>query len=168
MSNYITTIIYICIFCIILELILPDNKFKKYIGVLISLVIILTLVSPLIDFLNEDKIVNVISNSIEDIKLNMTSSNNLSYDFSNYKDRIVLSSVKEKLENEIYTACKEKFLNDIDITKVEISLNDNYEINEVNIYAKRVNGIFSAYKIINFVEEKYNIKDFLIQVIEED
>jgi len=35
MSEYISTIIYICVFCIILELILPENKLKKYIGVLV-------------------------------------------------------------------------------------------------------------------------------------
>ena len=32
MKEYASTIIYICIFAIILELILPDNKLKKYVG----------------------------------------------------------------------------------------------------------------------------------------
>ena len=168
MTNYITTIIYISIFCIILELILPDNKLKKYIGVLISLVIILTLVSPLIDFFNEDRIVEVISKSIDDIKLNVKSKDNLSYDFSDYKGRVVLSRVKEKLESEILNGCKQKFKADFEISKVDISLNADYEITSINIYVKKVNEINSAYRIINFLEEEYNIKDFLIQVIEED
>ena len=168
MSNYISTIIYISIFCIILELILPHNKLKKYIGVLISLVVILTLVSPLIDFFDEEKIVNVLSKSIEDIKLNVGSTNNLSYDFEDYKERAVLSNVKEKLEAEILNTCKEKFENDFQVSRVDISLDENYEITGVTVYVKKVEEIFSAYRIINFLEEKYNIKDYLIEIVEEE
>ena len=39
MTQYVSTIIYICVFSIILELILPNNKLKKYVSVLVSLVI---------------------------------------------------------------------------------------------------------------------------------
>ena len=42
MKEYISTILYVSIFSIILELILPDNKIKKYINSLIGLLIVIS------------------------------------------------------------------------------------------------------------------------------
>ena len=166
MKEYISTIIYVSIFSIIIELILPNNKLKKYIGVLISLVIILILISPLIDVFNNEEIIKTISNTVQDIKLNVTG-NVKSYDFSDYKDRIIFNSVKTKLEKEVLSGCQNEFKDKISVKDVKIGLNNNYEITEVDIYIEKVSDVFSAYEIISFIEAKYNIKDYLINILEE-
>lgn len=167
MTSYITLIMYICIFSIILELILPDNKLKKYIGVLISLAIIMALASPLIDFLSEDKITETLSKGIETIKLN-TSYNSNEYNISDYKDKVMFRSVKDKLENEILNSCKIKFNNKYEINKINIYLNDNYQVESVKVYVKDVDNVISAHEIINFLQDEFEINDFLIEIIEED
>ena len=166
MKEYISTIIYICIFSIILELVLPDNKLKKYVGVLVSLVIILTLVTPVIDVLNEENVIQTISNTIETIQAN-TKIAATSYDFAALKDKTVLGSVKSSLEKELLDNCKEKFKAKVQISDVEINLDSNYEIASITLYSITKLDIVMVKEILSYLEDEYNIKDYLVEIVEE-
>jgi len=165
MSEYISTIIYICVFCIILELILPENKLKKYIGVLVSLVIILTLVNPILNIFESKNVIATISNAIENIQSKVELKE---YDFSGIQERIIFSSSKENIEKRIFTECKTNFKNKFEITGVKISLENDYAIKEIDIYVKTLPGVSSAGEIIDFVSYSYNINTELINVIKEN
>ncbi len=164
MSNYISTIIYICVFCIILELILPENKLKKYIGVLVSLVIILTLVSPLVNLFESEQVIATISEAVDSIKSKIEIKQ---YDFSNLKGRIIFSSTKENIEREIINSCTEKFSIKYEIRKVKINLTEDYIIQDIDIYVKKLPEVSMAGEIIDYVSKKYNISAELINVIRE-
>ena len=165
MQEYVSTIIYICIFCIILELILPENKLKKYVGVLISLVIILTLISPIINILDENSVIQAISSSIESIQTNVSSNK---YNFSNIENKLIFSSVKKDLEQEILNKCKEKFGTRFNVQSVVILLKENYELEDINIYIENLPEIAMAGNIIDFVSNEYEINASLINVIGEE
>lgn len=166
MKEYISTIIYICIFSIILELILPDNKMKKYIATLVSLLVILTIISPVFNFLKNEDIKAVISNSIEEISsnTNINMSTNNSYDFASYKDKMVTNSTKGKIEKEILSNLKSNFQK-LDITKVTITLDEKYNLQMIDVYLTNLNGVDVASDIICHITKTYNVKDEIINVI---
>lgn len=165
MSEYISTIIYICVFCIILELMLPENKLKKYIAVLVSLVIILTLISPVLNLFESESVVTAISNAIDNVKTKIEVKE---YDFSNVKNKIILSSTRENMEEEIIAKCKEKFGSKYGISKVKITLTDEYLIQDIDIYVKNLPEVRVAGEIIDYVSGIYNIQASLINVIKEN
>lgn len=164
MSEYISTIIYICVFCIILELILPENKLKKYIGVLVSLVIILTLISPVLNLFESESVVATISNAVDSIKSKIEVKE---YNFGNVKNKIILSSTKENIQDEIASKCKERFQK-YNISKVRITLTENYLIEDIDIYVKNLPEVRVAGEIIDYVSETYNIQADVINVIKEN
>lgn len=165
MTEYVSTIIYICIFSIILELILPDNKLKKYVSVLVSLVIILTLLSPIVNLIKSDNVLETISNAIDSIQSKVEIKE---YDFNNLGNRLIFSSVKEDLEDEIYTKCKDKFESKFGINKVKISLTKEYTLEDIDIYVDRLGEIALAGEIIDFVANEYSIEASVINVIREE
>lgn len=165
MSEYISTIIYICIFSVILELILPENKLRKYIGVLVSLLIIFTLISPIINVLKNEDVTQVISSAIDNIQSKVEVNE---YNFNNLEHRIIFSSVKEDLEEEIYTKCKWKLDEKFGISKVKINLNEEYKIEDINIYVRKLEQVANAVEIIEFVSDQYEIDASVINVIKEE
>lgn len=165
MTEYISTIIYICIFAVILELILPNNKLRKYVGVLVTLIIILTLISPIISVLKNDEVVEVISSAISNVKSKVKIKE---YNFNGLQNRIIFSSVKEDIEREIYTACSESFDVKYGISKVKLELNDEYKIEHIDVYVKNLTQVANAGEIIDFIANQYEIDDSIINVIKED
>lgn len=165
MQEYISIIIYICIFCIILELILPENKLKKYINVLASLIIILNLITPVINVLNSKNVIQVISSSIENIQSNIKTKE---YDFNNVGNKLILSSVREELEQDISLKCKEEFENRCEIERVKIVLNKNYSLDRIDVYVNKLSEIVVAGEIIDYISIKYEITPSIINVVKEE
>lgn len=166
MKEYISTIIYICIFSVILELILPDNKLKKYVNVLVAIVVILTLISPVLNFLENEDVIQTVSSAVASIKSEVNIEE-IEYDFEDYKNKMIFNNVKSKLEEELYTSLKKEFKNLIQISGVEIELNDEYKIDKVIVTTGEFENLEVAKKIINFLKEEYNITDNIIEVAEE-
>ena len=79
MKEYISTIIYVAIFSIILELILPNSKLKKYITSLIGLLVVITVSTPVINFLKNEDVILAISTAIDEITI--SKENFQEYDF---------------------------------------------------------------------------------------
>ena len=165
MQQYISTIVYICIFSVILQLILPDNKLKKYVGVLVSLIVILTLISPVIDVLNNDAVVETISSTLDNIQSNIEIKERNTI---NLDSKIIFSSTKKKIENEIYTKCKEKFDSKFGIAKVKISLNAEYVVEYIDVYVNKLPEVAMAGEIIDYIATEYEIQADLINVIKEE
>jgi len=165
MQEYISTIIYICIFSIILELILPENKLKKYVGVLVSLVIILTLASPVINVLETDNVVATISTAIENIQSKV---DHKEYDFSNIGNKLIFSSVKEDLEDEIQAKCNDKFGSAFEVKKVKISLDEKYELKNIDVHVIKLPEVARAGEIIDFISNEYSIQASIIKVVREE
>ena len=165
MKEYVSTIIYICIFMVILEMILPDNKLKKYVWVLVSLIIIITLINPIVNVLKNDNVIEAISTGIENIQGKVHIKE---YDFNNLQSTMISTSVKKKLEDEIYSKCKERFDLKYGINKVKIILSEDYTIEDIDIYVKQLQEIASAAEIIDYIEKEYNIDNGVVNVIREE
>ncbi|MBR5227255.1 MAG: stage III sporulation protein AF [Clostridia bacterium] len=69
-KNYIISILYISAFAILLELFIPKNKIKKYISAMMSMLVILTIASPLLNVFKGDNLEDAIDNAIYAISSN--------------------------------------------------------------------------------------------------
>jgi len=162
MKEYISTIIYISIFSIILELILPNSKLKKYITTLVGLLIVIVVASPVINFLKNDDVILALSNFVDEIVVEDTAQ--IRYDFSKKTNSIINNSVKEKIELDIENTC-EKELKEYNISNVNLSLDGNYNISEINITVGTDIDVEDAKKIINYITDTYNVQEQVINVI---
>lgn len=164
MKEYISTIIYVCIFSVILEIILPNTKLKKYIATLVSVIVLVVIISPVIDIVKNENVTEVISKTIENVSKSTKPYKDSSYDFSNYNDRVIFTSVKEELEEEIYNSVKGEFSNELKINSVDIKLNTKFEIDKIIVYVKNIYLLGNANSVITYLENKYNIPNNKIEV----
>ena len=142
---------------------MPNNKLKKYVGVLVSLIVLITLFKPVINLMNSNNVITTISNVLDGIRDTANIKYN-TYDYSNLKDRTIFGSVKENIEKELLTSCKEKF-DSLNITKVEVELDDSYKLNKVKVKAKNLEYVANASEVIEYLEKEFGLEGTLIEVV---
>lgn len=167
MKEYILSIMYIAIFALVLELIIPDGKLKKYVISIISLLAIITIISPLKNVLKAENVESTIKNVTETLSNNVNTKDiDISkYDFSKYSNTNITTSVKEKIEKSIIEE-----LGTDEVGDVNVILDDEYIIEKVEIYMVKKNsellGTAKVSKIIQKVSDKFNIEQSKIKIIE--
>lgn len=169
-KEYVVKILYIVIFGGLLELIIPNNKLKQYIVSIISLLVIITMLSPVINVLKNETVDKTIKTAIETLSsdINSKQESEIKYDFSKYMNNIITESTKERLEQEIM----ENIQNDTNLNKIEsvnVILNEEYVVKKIEIYVNKLNNIDKAKyisRIIEKISESYNIPKAVIAVIE--
>lgn len=167
MKEYILSIMYIAIFALVLELIIPDGKLKKYVISIISLLAIITIISPLKNVLKAENVESTIKNVTETLSNNVNTKDiDISkYDFSKYSNTNITTSVKEKIEKSIIEE-----LGTDEVGDVNVILDDEYIIEKVEIYMVKKNsellGTAKLSKIIQKVSDKFNIEQSKIKIIE--
>lgn len=162
MKEYISTIIYVAIFSIILELILPSNKLKKYITGLMGLLVVIVIASPVLNFLKDGDVILALSTAIENI--GVTEDTYATYDFSKQRDKMISSSVKERLEDTIYESCVNKFPG-FNVKGVNIEIDEEYKVKEINAVVKNIDTVEDARQIINHITETYNVQEQVINIV---
>ena len=161
MKEYITTLIYVSVFSILLELIIPETKLKKYISTIISLVILILVVTPIVNVVKAENILEVLAGKVDEINFNITNSSK-EYDVNLYNNESISSSVKKRIEEDIHINCNKQEFN---VVMVDVSLTDEYLITDVNIYVKDISNVDDARDIIRYVTDKYNLKKNYINII---
>ena len=162
MKEYIIAILYVAIFSMLIELILPKSKLKKYILTLIALLLIINIISPVVSILKAkdvEKVLEEATRTMSQSTYNYMDMN--SYDFSKYS---LTDSVKEKIEKSI----KEKFKEE-NVENVNIILNDEYQVEDIEIKMKSSMEKMSRMKVSKLIQnlsDEYNIVQSKIQEIE--
>jgi len=165
-KEYVTNILYISIFAIILELFLPKTKLKKYISSIISLLVILTIINPLFNIFTDENIESALDNAIFALSnnANITASTN-SFDFSNYKNKVIVSRVKTNLEQEMLKVFTENLKNIAVIKNVEVSLDNSYKISEVKVYIEGSN-LNTVKIVLDKIIAEYNVPNSMLKIID--
>lgn len=164
-KEYVTSILYIAIFGIILELFLPNSKLKKYVSAFISLVIIITIISPVFNVLKDGKIEEALDNALLAISNNTVAAKTESgIDFSQYMNTTIVSRVKNNLEQELYNSFSEKLENITKVEQVEVNLDSSYQIEEVVVHITE--GEINLVKIVlDKIISEYEIPSDMLKVI---
>lgn len=161
MKEYIRTLIYVSVFSIILEIILPETKLKKYISTMISLLVVLVTISPIIKFIKNEDILAVISETYNSIDINIEDGKSYGNN-EMYSNEQIRLNTKRKLELDMLNKCNEKgYL----VNRVEVNLTNEYLISEVNIYISNIDTVNDAKKIINYIEDIYDLKKQVINIV---
>ncbi len=161
MKEYITTLIYVSVFSILLELIIPETKLKKYISIIMALVILVLVFTPFVNVVKGENILEALAGKIDDMNFEITNASR-EYDVNLYNTPNINDSVKNKIEQDIYGNCKEQNFN---IAMVDVGLTNEYLITDVNIYVNDISNVDDAREIIRYVTETYNLKKNYINII---
>ncbi len=166
-KEYVTSILYIAIFAIILELFLPNTKLKKYVSSFISLLIILTIISPVFNFLKGNGVEEAIDNALLAISNNTGTSNATQQGdlkFKEYMNTTIVSRVKTNLEEELFDKFSKNLKDITTVEKVEVELNEDYKIEEVIVYT--TDGSISMAKLVlDKIISEYDIPSNMLKIV---
>lgn len=172
-KEYINIIIYISIVIVILEMITPETKLKKYIITLTSLLIILLIASPIVNVFKNESF-NVISKNLIDTLSTKYEKTKILYDsdsISKYENKKINAKVKESLEDEIKTYITNKYIN-IKVTKINCKLKDDYSLSEIEIDIKAIDSILDKLNLVSSLikdlKMQYKISENIFKINMED
>lgn len=155
-------IIIAIIISVIIEMLIPDNKNKKYVKVMIGIYIMFASLNPILEMLNYDI-------NFDDI-LKIDSSNTIQTSSNIYNDKIkrvyvlgIEEKIKEDIENLGYEVENVKVFVDSNyemISKLEIKINGklNLTSNIMNVEKVIIGNKKEEYKyedIVSFLKEEY-------------
>lgn len=163
-KNYITSILYVASFGIILELFLPKNNLKKYVSSIISVLIIITIISPIFSYIKDENFGNVIDEAIYAISSDNIIETNNKFEFDNYANKVIVSRVKENLEKELYNEFKKELKDITEVVNVEVKLDTSYHIEEVVVYIEQ-GDIRIAKLLIDKIVSKYEISSNMLRIV---
>ncbi|TZE83451.1 stage III sporulation protein AF [Calorimonas adulescens] len=134
LKSWIINIFVVMIFITILDAIMPGSNFKKYIDMVTGLIIIITILSPVINFIKGEDFIQkeVLSNTIG-LKSEEFSNDNK---YLKVYEEVFKSQYKKNMEDNIQQWLSKKY--DADIKKVSIDYNSDIGDTEHFGYIKRV------------------------------
>ena len=169
MQSYIQSIIYISIFVVIVELILPNSNLKRFVTVIVSLIVIMTIISPIYNFANEDAMENLnnVINAISNPSNFQDKIESTDIDISKYSSKTILSRVKVNLEKSILKALKSDLKDSVSVDDVNIILDNKSQIQEIKIYISNIkeDKVQNITNILDDILSKYNVPKDLLTII---
>ena len=169
MQSYIQSLIYISIFVVIVELILPSSNLKRFVAVIVSLIVIITIISPIHNFANEDAMQNLnnVINAISNPSNFQDKIESTDIDISKYSSKTILSRFKMNLEKSMLNALKSDLKDNVSIDNVSIILDNKSQIQEIKIYISNIkeDNIQNITNILDGILSKYNVPKDLLTII---
>lgn len=137
-TAYIKTIVVFLIFSAFTEMVMPDNKFKKYISIIIGFLMIIIILNPILGMLKENKM--DFSQILENKQSVLISSDFNQDDYEAQQNQMVITIFKDEMNKKISESLK---LENAEIINVETIVNEDSQsegygqITGINITAKK-------------------------------
>lgn len=166
-KGWISSMLCVGIFVTFIQLIMPKSNLKKYIYSLIGVVTVLTVVSPVINMLKDQSV----QTSVEQV-LNNISGTDTDIDQSEAK-KIGQDNVKKEFVESVKKDIKEKLSQkEVIVNNINIILNEEtYDIELIEVNVEKidtsVSNLDSINKVVNYLNDEYDIDYSKITVIEE-
>ena len=167
-KNYINTLLCLGIFVTILQLVIPKNNSRKYIYSLVGIIMIISVISPVINFLKNENVEDSVNQVISNIDSYKTLDNESDDSKKEANEELIRNQVINNIKNDI-----ELKLNQYNIkTKnIEIYLEANYDIKKIRINIENLNKDSTMFsnlnKVVTDINENYQIDYEKIEVVEE-
>lgn len=167
-KNFINTLLCLGIFITILQLVAPKNKLKKYIYSLMGIIVIISIISPVINILNNESFEEGINEVIANLDSYQVELNNNENQYINSNEETIKNQVILNMKSDIDEKLSKR---NIKANDVEIYLEDNYDIKKIKICIDNLKDdelLFSNINtIVKNISEEYQIDYSKIEVIEE-
>ena len=165
--NWINLLLCLGIFITILQLVMPKSKLRKYIYSLVGVITMITIVSPVMNMLEQDSMEDAIAQVISN--MDMTSEENV--DIEKYQ-QVNQDAVKKTFVSNLKRDIKDKLnTHGIEMKKSEVFVNSNYEIEKIEIHIGKLNQedgkISSVTQVVKYLNEEYDVDISKIVVVEE-
>ncbi|SNX55363.1 stage III sporulation protein AF [Thermoanaerobacterium sp. RBIITD] len=155
-KNWILQIAYISILAVIFEFMVPSSSIKKYVKVVIGLIIMMTIINPILTFLKGGIDINsaVLKNEYgyNDIDIN-----SVSKQAEVERNKLIVDEYKRRLNEQI----KERILTKVDAANVQVDAKIDNDINDK--YFGKIESL--DIKISNVTNEKPNTKGNVDKVV---
>lgn len=187
-KNWVTTICVAVIFITAVELILPSDKFKKYVQFVMGIILIAVIINPIVKLVNSNEDVSsYISQASKYINNSVVETNVENYKKNNKED--TMNTFKLNIEDACTKMLKEKFpyseykvtakvnydkdTNEIDIMSLNVGVKDNkiVNINKVQIGDSSVSadankevGSSTSVEIKKYLNDQLKLSKEKIQV----
>ncbi|WP_159433575.1 stage III sporulation protein AF [Proteiniborus sp. DW1] len=123
MKNWIINIVVTIFFIAFIEILLPNSNMKKYINMILGLLIIIVLINPIIKFMNND------INIDREVFYNLQSYNTFKVEretkYIETQNQQIIEVYKEKIEREISEFVRDDI--DYSVLDVNVSINEDIE-----------------------------------------
>lgn len=138
-KHWITQIAYISVLSIVLELLIPSSGLKKYARVIIGLIIMITIINPVIDFIkgNYNFDAMVFKNNYY---MNRSDIESLSKEAEKQRYMLISKEYKRRLVEQI----KSRILNTYEVDNVNVVVNIIEDINSKDF--GKINSIYISFK----------------------
>ncbi|MDN5316525.1 MAG: stage sporulation protein [Thermoanaerobacterium sp.] len=149
-KNWILQIAYISILAIVFELLIPSSNMKKYVKVVIGLTIMIAIINPILGFLKNG--VDINSTLEREYNYNSIDINSMTKQAEVERNKLIVAEYKKRLNEQI----KEKILDVIDASDVEVESSINEDLNDKNFgVIKNVHVVLSnvKYKMVNDIND---------------
>ena len=161
MREYITTLLLVSIFSIIVSFILPETKLKKYITVIIGIILVSIIVEPIITFVKGDNVIRTLSMKIEEIN-DAINGNTKEVNSNLYNTEMARKTVEDKLKKDILNICSEE---KITVKGVTVSMTNEYLVSSVNIYISNTVPKDKEIEFKKIIIDKYYLSEDCINII---
>ena len=135
LQNWVTNIIVLVVLISLLEIILPSSNMKRYINMIVGLLVIIVLIDPFIGLLTSDTNIDkeVLSNIFEANEVSGNSEENMTDLQENQVIQLYKDSIKKEIFDLIYTKTEYKIAN-LSIDIIEDREDDKFgEIKSISL-----------------------------------
>lgn len=166
--NWINILLCLGIFTVLVQLIVPKNKMRKYIYSLLGVVTVIAIISPVINVLKNPEM----ENGIQQVLSNLDNSDTnipqpSAQETKNAQQEAVKNSFIASIKTDVKNKLKEK---GVTVNRVEIFMNENYDIEKLEIHIAKLKGdatVNTVTGVVKYINEQYDISYSKIEVTEE-
>lgn len=168
-KNWINSMLCIAIFITFIKLIMPNTNLKKYIYSLVGILTIITVISPIVNLLKDDKLDNSLKQVLSNISL-------ATQEYSDIDETKIKEATNETVRTNLINTMKEDItsrlaLNNVFVKNINIILDDEYNLQNLEVNIKKMEEdkvtLESVNEVVYYINEEYKIDYSKIVVVEE-
>lgn len=166
-KEYITSLITLSIFILFIEILINKSKFKKYIMLFVSILMIMQFLKPIKNLFKEEKIENEIVAVNNEVTRSLDIGKkeiDINKEIRKQNDKMLKDTISY-MKEDIRKVCLK---NQIVCKDVIIFTENNDKVKSLVIKIKNAEeNILNVKEILKYIEETYNIEEKIIKIEEE-
>ena len=166
-KNWVSAMLCVGIFVTFIQLIMPKTNLRKYIYSLVGIVTVITILSPVINLIREDKLDESVSEVIANISNTEESEEINTTEYQQKTETAIRETFAQNMKNDIRYKLENK---GVITNTIDIFLTEEYNVEKIRINIKKIDQgsmLASITEVVKYINQEYYIDFSKIEVIEE-